>query len=276
MTGRESGPLGAIAGALAWICLAACSAPATPPAPRAADLSSFRLVDLSHPYDETTLYWPTSPSRFESETLADGYTAEGFYYLAKRFSTPEHGGTHIDAPVHFDEGGWTLDEIPLARLIAPAVVIDASEAAARDPDYRLSQADVEAWEAEHGRIPAGSIVLLRTGWSRFWPDEAAYFGRPEGGEILDLHFPSYGAEAARFLIEQRRVALLGVDTASIDHGPSTDFPVHRIAGGANVSGLENLTGLDQLPPSGSLVIAAPIRTVGGSGAPVRAFALVPR
>jgi kynurenine formamidase len=278
VTRRDSGSPQGIAAALASVCIAACSARQVPPAPapRPGDLSAFRLVDLSHTYDESTLYWPTSPSRFESETLADGYTPGGFYYRAKRFSTPEHGGTHIDAPVHFAEEGWSLDEIPLARLIGPAVVIDVSEAAMRDADYVLGRADVEAWEAEHGPIPEGSIVLLRTGWSRFWPDEGAYFGRPEGGELLDLHFPSYGAEAARFLIEQRRVALLGVDTASIDHGPSADFPVHRIAGGANVPGLENLTGLEQLPAVGSLVIAAPIRTVGGSGAPVRAVALVPQ
>ncbi len=240
------------------------------------DLAAFRLVDLSHPYDDETLYWPTSPSRFESETLADGYTPGGFYYLAKRFSTPEHGGTHLDAPVHFAEHGWSLDEIPLERLVAPAAVIDVSAQAAADSDYRLTVADLEVWEAEHGEVEEGSVVLLRTDWSRKWPTEDAYYGRPEGGELLDLHFPSFGVEAASILIDERRIAMLGVDTASIDYGPSTQFEVHQVAGEANVPGLENLTHLDQLPATGAWIVAAPIRTVGGSGAPVRALALVPR
>lgn len=262
--------------------LAGCGADPAPPrqvpveTSTGVDLDRLRLVDLSHPFDATTLYWPTSPSGFESETLSEGYTPGGYFYLAKSFSTPEHGGTHIDAPRHFAEHGWSLDEIPLERLVAAAVVIDVSEQSQTDSDYALTLNDVERWEDEHGPIGAGTIVLLRTGWSRFWPDEASYFGRPEGGETLDLHFPSYGPEAARFLIERRRVAVLGVDTASIDRGDSTDFGVHQIAGGANVPGLENLAHLDQLPAVGAWVIAAPIRTVGGSGAPVRALALVPR
>lgn len=240
------------------------------------DLAAVRLVDLSHPYDDTTLYWPTSPSRFESETLAEGFTEGDYFYLAKRFATPEHGGTHIDAPLHFAEDGWSLDKIPLQRLVAPAAVVDVSSQARENPDYQLTTDDLARWEADHGPIEEGAIVLLRTGWSRFWPDESSYFGRPEGGDALDLHFPSYGPEAARLLVEERRVAMLGVDTASIDHGPSKDFVVHRIAAGANVPGLENLAHLDELPPVGSWVIATPMKIAGGSGAPVRAIALVPR
>ncbi len=264
---------------IALSALVGCAAPERAPTSRRTappDLSAFRLVDLSHPYDESTLYWPTSPSRFDSETLSEGYTPGGYFYLARSFSTPEHGGTHIDAPIHFAEHGWTLDQIPLERLVAPAVVMDVSASVAGDGDYRLSVSDVEAWEAKHGRIEQGTVVLLRTDWSLRWPDEDAYYGRPANGELLDLHFPSFGTEAARLLIEDRRVAMLGVDTASIDYGPSSDFEVHRIAGEANVPGLENLTHLDQLPAVGAWIVAAPIRTVGGSGAPVRAFALVPR
>ena len=140
------------------------------------DLRTARILDLSHPFDSTTLYWPTSPSRFELKRLASGQTPGGFFYTANSFCTPEHGGTHLDAPVHFAERGQTADQIPLRQLIAPAAVLDVRGAAAKDPDYRLSLADVRAWEARHGPLAAGSIVLLRTGWSSRWPDRKRYFG----------------------------------------------------------------------------------------------------
>ncbi len=251
--------------------------PSAAAAQRAAslDLEAFELVDLTHPFDERTVYWPTSPSRFELETLSRGPTAGGYFYSANRFCSPEHGGTHLDAPIHFAEDGWTAEEIPLDRLIGPAVVLDIAARAAAEPDYRLTAADILAWEAEHGTIPAGSIVLLRTGWSEFWPETGRYLGSDVAGDASNLHFPSYGEEAARLLVEERRVAALGVDTASIDHGPSRDFLVHRIAGAADVLGLENLAHLDQLPPTGSTVFALPMKIAGGSGGPLRAVALVP-
>ena len=243
---------------------------------QAVDLSKVDLVDLSHAYSARTLYWPTSPSSFRLDTLAAGQTPGGFYYSAFAFSTPEHGGTHLDAPVHFDRDGLTADRIPLTRLIAPAVVIDVTAQAARDPDYRLTPADVEAFEARHGRIPAGAIVLLRTGWSTRWGDRKAYFGDDTPGDATKLHFPGYGAEAARLLIEQRSIAALGIDSPSVDHGPSQDFPVHRIAGPRGVPNFENLTALDRVPPTGAIVAALPMKIEGGSGGPLRAVALVPR
>jgi len=239
------------------------------------DLSAFEVVDLSHPFDERTLYWPTSPSRFELERLSWGETEGGWFYAANRLCTPEHGGTHLDAPVHFAQGRWTTDQIPAERLIGPAVVIDVSARAAGDPDYGLSTADVVAWEEEHGEVPAGAIVLLRTGWDRYWPDAGRYLGGKAPGDASDLHFPSYGEEAARLLVTERRVSMLGVDTASIDHGASTRFEVHRLAGAANVPGLENLTGLAEVPASGAWVVALPMKIAGGSGGPLRAIALVP-
>lgn len=248
---------------------------AATPAAAGLDLATAGLFDLSHTYDETTLYWPTSPSRFERTVLAHGPTEAGYFYSAGAVATPEHGGTHLDAPIHFAAEGWTVDEIPLQRLTGPAVVIDVQDAAEADPDHRLTVAEVEAWEAEHGRVPTGAIVLLRTGWSRHWPDAMAYLGDDTPGDASDLHFPSYGAEAARLLIEERHVFALGVDTASIDHGPSTDFPVHRLAGERQVPGLENLTNLDVLPATGAWVVALPMKIGGGSGGPLRAVALVP-
>ena len=260
--------------AAAAIVSAACAEqPLAERDPRELDLAGAAVVDLSHPYDDATLYWPTATTRFELSQLAHGMTDGGYFYAANAFCTPEHGGTHIDAPIHFAEQGWSLGEVPVDRLVAPGVVIDASAAAERDPDYRLTAEDVLDWERSHGEVPAGAIVLLRTGWSSRWPDARAYLGDDTPGDASNLHFPAYGAEAARLLIEQRRVAALGVDTASIDHGPSADFIVHRIAAAANVVGFENLTNLDQVPPVGAWVVALPMNIAEGSGGPVRVVAL---
>lgn len=240
------------------------------------DLARSRIVDLTHPFNARTLYWPTSPSTFRLDTLSFGMTPGGFFYSAYTFSSPEHGGTHLDAPIHFSRTGLTADRIPLEQLIAPAVVIDVTGKAARDADYRLTAEDVRQFEQRHGRIPAGAIVLLRTGWSRRWGDRKAYFGDDTPGDASNLHFPSYGTEAARVLVQERRVAALGADVASIDYGPSTDFAVHQLAAAANVPGLENLTNLHELPATGALIIALPVKIEGGSGGPVRVIALVPR
>lgn len=240
------------------------------------DLSSAKIVDLSHSFDKQTIYWPTSPSGFELKPLYRGLTERGFFYFANTFCSPEHGGTHIDAPMHFADGRRTNAEMPTDQLIGPAAVIDVNAKAAKDPDYRLTPSDIAAWEAEHGRIPDGAILLLRTGWSARWPDKKAYLGDDTPGDASNLHFPSFGPEAAAFLVNERHVRLIGVDTASVDHGPSRDFLVHRIVAAANVGGLENLTNLDQLPPRGAFVIVLPIKIAGGSGGPARVVALLPR
>lgn len=240
------------------------------------DLARAEVVDLTHPFDERTIYWPNAPSSFELERLAWGPTPGGFFYASAAFSTPEHGGTHLDAPIHFGEGRRTVDQVPVRQLVAPAAVLDVTGSAAADPDYRLTVDDVLAWEERHGRISPGTIVLLRTGWSARWPDRKRYLGDDTPGRTSDLHFPSYGAEAAKLLVEERRVGALGVDTASIDPGPSKDFPVHRIAAAAEVPGLENVAGLDRLPPTGAWVVALPMKISGGSGGPLRIVALLPR
>jgi kynurenine formamidase len=237
------------------------------------DLKGRKMVDLSHEYGPRTLYWPTSPTKFQHEKLSYGPTPGGWFYAAYSLCTPEHGGTHLDAPVHFGEGKWAADQIPLERLIAPAVVIDATAAAAKNRDYLLSRADVEQFEKQHGRIAAGTIVLMRTGWSRHWPDAKAYLGDDTPGDASKLGFPGYGEEAGRLLVEGRQVAALGIDTASIDYGRSQDFVVHRIAAARNVFNLENLTNLTQLPARGATVIALPMKIQDGSGGPLRAVAI---
>lgn len=233
-------------------------------------------VDLTHPFDASTVYWPTSPT-FELEVLHEGVTDAGFYYAAKRFAAAEHGGTHLDAPVHFFGDGRTVGEIPLEQLVGPAVVVDVREACARDRDYRVTRGDLEAWEDEHGRIPTGALVLLHTGFARHWPDRERYLGTAERGAeaARNLHFPGLHAEAARWLVEERHAGAVGIDTASIDHGPSADFAAHQVLAAAQVPVFENLTNLDRLPPRGALVVALPMRIEEGTGAPLRAVAFVP-
>ncbi|MDF1505768.1 cyclase family protein [Roseisolibacter sp. H3M3-2] len=259
-------------GTLGLLATAAIAAHAQPPL----DLSRYRMVDLTHAFDARTPYWPTSPTGFRLDTLSAGQTPGGWYYSAFAYSAPEHGGTHLDAPIHFGAGKATAENVALERLMAPAVVIDVSARAAADADYMLTRDDVLAFERRHGRIRAGTIVLLRTGWDRRWPDRKAYLGDDTPGDATKLHFPSFGEDAARLLVEERRAGALGVDVASIDRGQSQDFRVHRLAAAADVPGFENLRGLDQLPATGAIVIALPMKIAGGSGGPLRAVALIPR
>jgi kynurenine formamidase len=258
--------------AAAFLVSAAAVRAASPGAP---DLATAKVVDLTHTFDKTTLYWPTSASAFELKPLADGQTPGGWFYRSNAFCTPEHGGTHLDAPSHFAKEGRSSDQIPVRQLIAPAAVLDVRAASSKDPDYRLTLEDVKAWEKKHGAIPAGAIVLLRTGWSTRWPDRRMYLGDDTPGDASKLHFPSYGKEAAEFLVRDRKVSAIGVDTASIDYGASKDFVVHVVANGANVSGLENLDRLEELPEWGAWVVALPMKIGGGSGGPLRIVALLP-
>ncbi len=257
---------------------AACTAPereSDTDAP-ALDLARFTMVDLTHAYNAQTIFWPTDTNRFALRELARGNTPGGWFYSSNAFTSPEHGGTHLDAPIHFQIQGRTSESIPLEQLIAPAVVIDVSAKAEANADYLLSIEDVQAFEQEHGVIAAGTMVLLRTGWSKRWPDRRGYLGDDTPGDASNLHFPSFGADAARLLVDERGVAAIGADVASIDGGQSKDFQVHRIAALANVPGFENLTGLEALPARGAFVIALPMKIEGGSGGPLRAVALVPR
>ncbi len=249
--------------------------PAARSAPTAPNLATAKVVDLTHPFDEHTLYWPTSPTSFSLTKLSAGQTPGGWFYSSNSFCAPEHGGTHLDAPYHFSEKGATAERIPLSRLIAPAVVLDVRAKCAADADYRLTRPDVEAWESAHGRIAPGAIVLLRTGWSARWPDRKRYLGDDRPGDASNLHFPSFGEDAARLLITDRRIAALGVDTASVDYGPSKDFPVHRLAGAADVPGFENVANLESVPETGAWVVALPMMIAGGSGGPLRIVALAP-
>ncbi len=259
----------------AVIVAAACSPPA--PSPAAAPVfPAGELVDLSHTYDKTTIFWPTAAA-FALETVSAGMTPGGYYYAANNFSTSEHGGTHLDSPVHFAQGKPTVDQIPLTRLIGPAVVIDVTSQSDANADYLITIADIEAAERRDGAIPANAIVLLRTGFSRRWPDAAKYLGTAERGEaaVAKLHFPGLHPDTAKWLVANRPIRAIGIDTASIDHGQSTLYESHRALFANEIPVFENLTSLDRLPNRGAYVVALPMKIGGGSGAPLRAIAIVP-
>ncbi|MGH8614787.1 MAG: cyclase family protein [Gammaproteobacteria bacterium] len=228
-----------------------------------------RLIDLTHPFDQSTIYWPTNRS-FRLDVVHQGLTDKGYWYETHDYSASEHGGTHIDAPVHFAKGKWTIDEIPLTHLVGSGIKVDVSAKA--HPDYLISEQDLIAWEERHGRIPIGAIVLVHTGWEKFWLDKKRYLGSDKPGDTGDLHFPGFSQEAALFLTAKRTIHAVGLDTASLDHGQSKEFLAHRIFGEANIPGFENLRNLDLLPASGFRVLALPMKIGRGSGAPLRIIA----
>jgi kynurenine formamidase len=234
------------------------------------------LVDLSHPFDADTVYWPTEEG-FVLERGFAGRTPQGYWYEANRFRAAEHGGTHLDAPAHFAEGHSAVDAIALERLVGPGAVVDVATACAADRDHAISIDDLLASERAHGRIPDGSIVLFHTGFGRLWPDRAAYLGTAERGAeaTAKLHFPGLSTEAARWLVAERRVRAVGLDTASIDPGVSKSFETHQALFESEVPAFENLANLDRLPARGFEVVALPMKIRGGSGAPLRAIAIVP-
>jgi kynurenine formamidase len=241
------------------------------PGPCAIDES--KLIDLTHTFDEKTVYWPTAKP-FVWHKEAWRRTPGGYWYASGSFEASEHLGTHMDSPIHFAEGQATTDTVPLRQLVAPGVVIDISKACASNADYQLSQGDIEAWEKTNGRVPAGAIVLVKTGWAKFWPDRRRYMGTAAPGDVRNLHFPGIAPEAAR-LLATRKVDGIGIDTASLDHGRSTDFRTHQILNGAGIYGLENVANLDRLPVVGSTIVALPMKIRNGTGGPVRIIAVLP-
>ncbi|MEK7829642.1 MAG: cyclase family protein [Acidobacteriota bacterium] len=241
--------------------------------PESAKIDEAKLIDLTYAFDDKTIYWPTAKP-FEWQKESWGKSAGGYWYTAARYAASEHGGTHLDAPIHFSEGKQATDEIPITRLVGPAIVIDVSTACAKDSDYRLTIEDITAWEKAHGEIPNEAIVLLHTGWGKFWGDKKKYLGTDVPGDTANLHFPGIGREAAE-LLAARKIEAIGIDTASIDYGASKDFITHQVLNGANIYGLENVANLDHLPAKGSTLIALPMKIKGGTGAPARIIAILP-
>jgi kynurenine formamidase len=239
-------------------------------------LSAGKWIDLTYSFSEQTLYWPNNPTGFKLDTQVNGVTPAGFYYSSNAFSAPEHGGTHLDAPIHFAKDHLTADQIPLTNLTGNAVVIDVSEKALKDPDYLISVKDIENWENKNGIISDSSIVLFRTGYGQYYPDAKKYFGTDEKGAdaIPKLHFPGIDPAAAEWLTSQRKIKAAGLDTPSIDYGQSKDFKTHQVLLGKNIPAFENVANLDQLPVKGSYIVALPMKIKNGSGGPLRIIAWV--
>lgn len=236
-------------------------------------LDPAKLVDLSYPYDAKTIYWPNAKG-FVHRKDAWQRTPLGYWYAAGGFATDEHGGTHIDSPIHFAEGKLTLEAIPVRKLAGPAFVIDISAAASRNRDYTATPADVAAFEKRYGRIPAGAIVVFRTGWGKFWPDKEKYLGSAVPGDVANLRFPGI-SEAAASVLVRRGIVGVGIDTASTDPGTSRRFETHQVLSEANIYGLENIANADKLPPTGATLIVAPMKITNGTGGPARILALLP-
>lgn len=236
-------------------------------------LQKGKWVDLSYDFSSQTLYWPNNPSGFTLDTVSEGTTAAGFYYSSYAFNAPEHGGTHLDAPVHFAAGGLSTDKLGLEQLTGDAIVIDVSAKALKDRDYLVSLTDIIAWEEKNDSIIANTIVLFKTGYGQFYPDAEKYFGTTEKGAegIAKLHFPGIDPKAAEWLV-QRKVKAVGIDTPSIDYGQSKDFKTHQVLMGANIPAFENVANLDKLPATGNYVVALPMKIKNGSGGPLRIIA----
>ena len=240
-------------------------------------LSAGKWIDLSYSFDAQTLYWPNNPTGFKLDTQANGVTPGGFYYSSNAFSAPEHGGTHLDAPLHFAKEHLPVDQVPLTSLTGNAFVIDVSEKALKNPDYLISASDIENWEKKNEKIPDSAIILFRTGYGQYYPDAKKYFGTDQKGAsaIPLLHFPGIEAAAADWLASQRKIKAIGLDTPSIDYGQSKDFKTHQVLLGKNIPAFENVANLDRLPIKGAYIVALPMKIRNGSGGPLRIIAWVP-
>lgn len=228
------------------------------------------ILDLTHAVSAEAPYWPgpdTSP--FQHDTLVAN--EDGSPRMAA-YSVPEHFGTHFDAPVHGGMGLPSVDRIPTEQLFVPAAIIDVTEDSSADVDYAVTVEDLRAWEDQHGRLPSEGIVLMRSGWPARWDEGAAYYNEDTDGQ---LHFPGFGADAARFLVDERDIVGIGVDTGSVDPGNAAGFPVHGLVNGSGLYHLENLADLSGLPEVGAYLIVAPIKIEGGSGGQVRVFGVIP-
>jgi kynurenine formamidase len=251
----------------------AADPPASGTSPDRLDLlfsGQMEVVDLTHGISSDVPSWPGAPgSPFSYDVLIshpDGTPMMGAYHI------PEHFGTHLDAPIHGGEGLPSSDEIPVSQFFAQVVVLDVREQASADADFAATAAVAERWEEAHGRIPSGAVVLLRTGWAARWDEGESYYNAASDGV---LHFAGFGESLARFLVEDRDIVGIGIDSGSVDPGDDSDFPVHAIVNGAGKYQLENLADLSLLPESGAYLIVAPIKIKGGSGGQVRVFAVVP-
>ena len=266
-----------LAGWLVALCLpAGAGCAAGPSRLDRPDWEQSRLIDLTHAFGADTIVWPTE-QEFRLVLQQAGAMPGWYYYASNRLEMAEHGGTHIDAPIHFSKGGQTLDQIPIGRLVGAGIRIDVTAQCVRDRDYLITIQDFERWESAHGPIPNRSIVLLHRGFARYWPSQQQYFGTEMRGPeaVRALHFPGLHPEAAAWLVRERQINAVGIDSASIDYGQSTTFATHVALLSRNVPVFENLSDLRNLPHREFDVIALPMKIAGGTGGPLRMIAVLP-
>lgn len=220
-----------------------------------------RLVDLTHVFREDFALYAGSPTENARETVRN-FAQHGFY--GQQWTFWEHTATHMDVPGHFVEGRRTSEQIALEELIRPIVVVDIAERAAGNPDAEVTVDDLRRWERRHGRIPKGALVAMDSGWAARAADADAF--------INDMHFPGFAGEATQWLIDNRKIGGIGVDTLSLDNGPSASFASHLAILRADHVGIENLANLDKLPPRGATVVMGLIPWKEGSGGPARVLA----
>jgi kynurenine formamidase len=235
-----------------------------------------KLLEMTYPYDEDTIYWPTAES-FKLEKVFWGISEGGWWYASNNYSASEHGGTHADAPIHFAENGRTINQIPLKEWIGPAVMIDVTEKCGKDRDYLLSVGDITGWETQYGKIPQKAWVIMYTGIdTQYYPDKKKVLGTEKIGEeaLPELSFPGFSPESVEFLVQERNITGIAIDTPSVDYGKSKDFKAHQILCGADKLALENIANLDKLPPSGATLYVIPMMIKDGTGAPARVFAIL--
>ncbi len=236
-----------------------------------------KLLDMTYTFDENTIYWPTAEP-FTLEKLGWGISESGWWYASNNYGASEHGGTHVDAPIHFAEKGKTIDQIPLDDWIGPAVKIDVVSKCLSNRDYLLTAEDIKQWETKYGIIPDNAWVLMYSGIdTKFYPDKEKVLGTTKTGKdaLPELSFPGFSVQAAEFLLNERNIKGIGLDTPSIDYGKSKDFKVHRICFAANKLAIENIANLDKLPAKGAILYAIPMLIKDGTGAPARVFAVLP-
>jgi len=236
-----------------------------------------RLIEMTFPFSEESIYWPTDKP-FTPTSVFKGMTDGGYFYSSNQYAASEHGGTHVDAPIHFFKQGRTIGQIPLGEWIGPAAKIDVTAKALANRDYQLTVADILAWEKKHGRIPSGAWVVMQSGIDgRFYPNRKEVLGTEKSGKaaVAELHFPGFSSEAVTFLVTQRTITGIAIDTPSIDPGNSNDFLAHRGICAAQKLALENIAHLEELPESGATLYVMPMLIKDGTGAPARVFARVP-
>lgn len=234
------------------------------------------ILDMTYQYDEKTIYWPNANPWILNKGFW-GINDQGFWYAANEYGAAEHGGTHADAPKHFAENGRTMEQIPLQEWIGPAVKINVSQQCERNRDYLLTVDDITGWEEKHGKIPDGAWVIMYSGiGTKYYPDRLNTLGTAKLGmeAIPELSFPGFSPKSAQFLVNERNVTGIAIDTPSIDYGKSVEFRVHRIICGADKLALENIANLDKLPESGAVLYVMPVPIKDGTGAPARVFAML--